>query len=493
MLSQGRKMEVIEIFDLTKSISATAQLCGVDRKTVRKLIAVRSSGISSSYRERVKVSDPFEDKIMEWIEKSSGKVRADVIHEKLTAMGYTGSERTTRRVVNEFKKHFRQKEHRVYKPWVVEPGLWMQYDFAKGPKIGGAATILFCAWMAWSRYRVVFPIPDRSLPSVIAALDKTFRLMGGIATYVLTDNERTVSIDHIAKIAVRNPQMTSAAIYYGFTLATCVPYDPESKGGSESTVRVAKADLIPGDVNLIEEYNSHKELEEACEAWMETVNNRAHSVTRETPQAMLELERTMLHPVPDLGYSALFGLSRSVSWSSTIAYKGATYSVPHNLAGSRVWVRTQGNEVVIVSMDHKNARASTIVATHQMVHPGGRSICDEHYPPRPSYPDERPPRAQSALEKSFLALGHGASRWLVEAASAGTGKMRLKMANAIELAHFYGNDKIDEALGLCALTHRFSQDDLLSMLERPNTSDVIFPSGQMSLQEGTGAWEDFGR
>ena len=88
MLSQGRKMEVIEIFDLTKSISATAQLCGVDRKTVRKLIAVRSSGISSSYRERVKVSDPFEDKIMEWIEKSSGKVRADVIHEKLTAMGW---------------------------------------------------------------------------------------------------------------------------------------------------------------------------------------------------------------------------------------------------------------------------------------------------------------------------------------------------------------------------------------------------------------------
>ena len=71
--------------------------------------------------------------------------------------------------------------------------------------------------------------------------------------------------------------------------------------------------------------------------------------------------------------------------------------------------------------------------------------------------------------------------------------MRLKMANAIELAHFYGNDKIDEALGLCALTHRFSQDDLLSMLERPNTSDVLFPSGQMSFQEGTGVWEDFGR
>ena len=492
MLPQGRKMEIVEIFDLTKSISATAQLCGVDRKTVRRLITARSSGTVSTYPERTKVSDPFEDKIVEWIEKSSGKVRADVVHEKLTVMGYTGSERTTRRVVNELKRRYNKKEHRIYKPWVVEPGLWMRYDFAKGPKIDGAVTILFCAWMAWSRYRVVFPIPDRSLPSVIAALDRTFRLIEGIPTYVLTDNERTVSVEHIAGVAVRNSQMVSACIYYGFTLATCVPYDPESKGGSESTVRIAKADLIPGDVNLLEEYNSYQELETACESWMEMINNRVHSVTKEVPCQMLEVEKTILHPVSEFPYTQAFGVSRSVSWSSTIQYKGATYSVPHNLAGSRVWVRTQGNEVVIVKMDDKDNVAS-VVAVHPLLSAGGRSICNDHYPSRPSRPDQRPPRAESQLEKSFLALGNGASRWLIEGASAGTGKMRLKMAKAVELAHFYGKDKIDEALGLCAMTHRFSEDDLLSMLNRPESSDVLYPSGQMTLQEGTRAWEDFGR
>lgn len=30
----------------------------------------------------------------------------------------------------------------------------------------------------------------------------------------------------------------------------CVPYDPESKGGSEETVKTAKADLVPTDANL---------------------------------------------------------------------------------------------------------------------------------------------------------------------------------------------------------------------------------------------------
>ncbi len=51
---------------------------------------------------------------------------------------------------------------------------------------------------------MICPLVDRSLPSVIAALDRTFRLMAGAPTYVLTDNERSVADRHIAGIAVRN-------------------------------------------------------------------------------------------------------------------------------------------------------------------------------------------------------------------------------------------------------------------------------------------------
>ena len=34
---------------------------------------------------------------------------------------------------------------------VTEPGLWLQYDFGDGPVIDGRKTVLFCAWLAWSR------------------------------------------------------------------------------------------------------------------------------------------------------------------------------------------------------------------------------------------------------------------------------------------------------------------------------------------------------
>jgi hypothetical protein len=40
------------------------------------------------------------------------------------------------------------------------------------------------------------------------------------------------------------------AWHYGVMIATCVPADPQSKGGSEATVRIAKADLVPTDYNL---------------------------------------------------------------------------------------------------------------------------------------------------------------------------------------------------------------------------------------------------
>ncbi|WP_405638652.1 hypothetical protein [Streptomyces sp. NBC_00019] len=45
---------------------------------------------------------------------------------------------------------------------------------------------------------------------------------------------------------------------------TCVPFDPESKGGSEATVRIAKTAPMPTSVNLREKYGGFAELRGAC-------------------------------------------------------------------------------------------------------------------------------------------------------------------------------------------------------------------------------------
>jgi hypothetical protein len=44
-------------------------------------------------------TDPFMDKIEEWVEASKGRIRADIAHQKLLAFGSDGSDRSTRRAV----------------------------------------------------------------------------------------------------------------------------------------------------------------------------------------------------------------------------------------------------------------------------------------------------------------------------------------------------------------------------------------------------------
>src|SRR5918911_3151949 len=100
-------MEILEAFDLTGSYRAAAELAGVDHHTVAHYVALREAGRGPERMRAERVADPFLAKIEEWVERSRGRIGADVCHRKLQAMGYAGSERTTRRAVAEAKKAWR--------------------------------------------------------------------------------------------------------------------------------------------------------------------------------------------------------------------------------------------------------------------------------------------------------------------------------------------------------------------------------------------------
>ncbi len=85
---------------------------------------------------------------------------------------------------------------------------------------------------------MVIPVWDKTLPTIVSCLDTTLRRIGGVPTYALT-----VSVDHVAGIAVRNPELVEVARHDGLTIRTCVPADPQTKAGSKAAVRIAKAVL----------------------------------------------------------------------------------------------------------------------------------------------------------------------------------------------------------------------------------------------------------
>ena len=497
MTKSGREiMEILEAFDLTGCAHSAAQLAGTDRKTVARYVALREAGADPLAAERRPRSiDSFLGKVEELVDRSSGKIRADVVHRKLTAMGYGGSERTTRRAVAEAKAAWQAGHRRTYRPWIPEPGMWLQWDWGEGPRIGGRRTQLFCCWLAWSRFRVVLPSWDQSAGSLTACLDRALRIIGGAPAYLLTDNAKTVTIEHVAGIPVRHPDMVALGRHYGCTVQTCRPFDPESKGGTEATVKIAKADLVPALVNLAADYASFAQLEADCTAWCERINGRVHRESAAIPQQRLAAERAHLHPLPAEPYVLALGEERLVNEDQTIRFGSVRYSTPPGHVGQRVWCRVHGSELVIV------ARAGTglaEIARHLLSTPGNPRICDEHYPHHPggNGPRQPRPRASSRAEEAFLELGEGAARWLTEAAAAGAQRIRAKMARAVELASVVGAATVDQALGLAAITGRFADDDLPAILDHLAVGcsgrRAVLADEAHSAQPGTGGWAALG-
>ena len=320
----------------------------------------------------------------------------------------------------------------------------------------------------------------------------------GAPTFALTDNEKTVTDRHIAGIAVRNRQLVAFAEHYSVTVHTCVPADPASKGGSESSVKISKADLVPKETNLLKAYGSFAELEAACEAFCEKVNTRAHRATERAPVEMLAEERTRLHPVAASPHTVAFGVTRQVPVNTPmITFESGQYSVPHRLLGATVWVRThgvgEGEQVVIV---HVGQDGPVEVARHARATPGTPRITDAHFPPQPEGPLERKPRAKNPAEAEFLDLGEGARLWLIEAAAAGTPRMRVKMTQALALARLFDPVQVDWALGHAAVHGRFAEADLSSILDhharQPGTGEHR-ASEDRSLTQGTSAWARLGQ
>jgi hypothetical protein len=176
-----------------------------------------------------------------------------------------------------------------------------------------------------------------------------------------------------------------------------------------------------------------------------------------------------------------------------VDFDNGSYSAPHFLPGQEVWVRAHGDDIVIV---HVGPTGPVEVARHLRTTPGNPRTNDAHFPTPQSDPLNRTPSARTPAEVEFLALGAGAAEWLMAAGEAGTSRVRMKMATAVQLAKIVGVQRVDWALGHAAVMGRFAEGDLASILDHragdvPGSASVA--SEDHTLQAGTGAWAGVGQ
>ena len=82
---------MLEAFDLTGSLRDAAELAGCSHHTVGRYVRARDAGgASDRAAARPQLADEFWPKLEEWMERSKGKIRADVAHDKLAGAGLPG-------------------------------------------------------------------------------------------------------------------------------------------------------------------------------------------------------------------------------------------------------------------------------------------------------------------------------------------------------------------------------------------------------------------
>jgi transposase len=160
-----------------------------------------------------------------------GRISAKRLLPAARTAGYAGSARNFRRLVAAEKRAWRATHHRGRRPAVWSPGEVLVIDWGSQ---GGLH--VFCAVLAWSRFRLVRLATDERAETTLGLLAECFQELGGVPRVVLADRMACLKAGVVANKVVPTPAYVGFATHYRFRPDFCEAADPESKGIVEHLV-----------------------------------------------------------------------------------------------------------------------------------------------------------------------------------------------------------------------------------------------------------------
>jgi hypothetical protein len=313
---------------------------------------------------------------------------------------------------------------------------------------------VFCAVLAWSRFRFVRFAADERAATTLALLAECFEVLGGVPGKVLADRMGCLKGGVVANVVVPTGQYVRFASHYGFRPDFCEAADPESKGIVEHLVGYAKADLMIPQAP----FGDLAAANAAARSWCAEVNGAVHSEVCAVPAERLVIERELLGSLPSLRAATGKLVTRKVDRLSCVRFGSARYSVPLRLIGEQVRLRTDDGRLLAIMTG-----TGEVVAEHMLVAPGEASVRDDHYGgPRPA--PRRGVRPRTAAEKEFCALGPVAEAFITGAAAAGSTRLGSELAELNTLRAAHGEQAFLAALDRAVAFCRWRAADVRSIL-----------------------------
>jgi hypothetical protein len=444
-------MDIISAYREVGTYRGAAAISGTTPKTVKRVIDRHEAdpGVVPVRTPRVHNYDGVAVLVATRVDKTQGRISAKRLLPVAQAAGYAGSARNFRRLVAEQKVLWRKDNHRGRRPAVWSPGEHLVIDWGT---LGGLH--VFCAVLAWCRFRFVRFAADERAETTLAMLAECFEVLGGVPGKVLADRMGCLKGGVVANVVVPTGDYLRFAAHYGFRPDFCEANDPQSKGIVENLVGYAKSDLMVPQAP----FDDIAAANAAAAAWCVEVNGVTHSEICAVPAEQLVIERELLAGLPSLRPSIGRLVSRKVDRLSCVRFASARYSVPTRLIGTQVGVRTEDGRLLAIVTS-----TGEVVAEHTLVAPGEASVRDEHYGgPRPA--PRRAVRAKTVAEKAFCALGPVAEAFITGAAAAGNTRLGPELVELNTLRAAHGDEQFLAALGRAVAFGRWRAGDVRSIL-----------------------------
>lgn len=330
---------VQKVYAQTHSKRRTAQILGMSRNTVRRLLeqADTPAYTRTNYKSCI---DSYREQVIEWRCKPY-EYNGTRIFRELKKKGYEGSigpvYRLLRRIDEDVESISSKATVRVETP----PGDQAQFDWSEySMAIGGRERKVYCFSMvlAASRKKAVCFSLKVDAEAIYEAIQELFEDLGGVTLELLIDNPKALVIENNPKSEdeIRyNPEALMLAKHLGTELNACPCYWPRKKGKVEAPFTYIEQQFVKGN-----SFATMEELNRRGKAFVDAWCEETHGTTRRVPnQHYLQEEKQALQPLPKKRYRIKELQKRIVSSDSFVSINASKYSVPVKYVGKTLRFR----------------------------------------------------------------------------------------------------------------------------------------------------------
>jgi transposase len=411
VLKQHQQSTVFTLLELKKSQREIHRITGIDRKTIRRYMAIFAARASTSANSPTPATIGSEDTGQtpppprppafqaelakacnfdfarslcephrQWIEeqvrlqRNAQAIYQDLVDQYAFAASYESVKRFVRALRHIDPEQFDRLE--------FLPGEEAQVDYGEGaptldPKTGRyRRPRLFVMTLRFSRHsfrRVVW----KSSQQVWAQLhEEAFRYFGGCVQYIVLDNLKEGVITPDLYEPEINHLYAAMLEHYGVVADPARVRDPKRKGTVENAIQHTQGTALGGRrFDSIEEQNAFLVRWEANWA-----SKRLHGRARRQVEAMFQEEKPHLRALPLTGFRYFEQVVRTVSDDTTVRIDHSWYAARPAVIGSMVLVRIFDSTIEV-----RDRQTQTLLRIHpRFKEPGHLLLPEDERPFNPS-------------------------------------------------------------------------------------------------------------